>query len=178
MGLFKNKYRIETTRLENWDYSIPWWYYITICTNGMKCWFGDIKNGKMILNKYGKIAEQPFIDIPLHFKYADIDYFVVMPNHIHGIIIINDSVETRHGVSLQNNKKFGNPVKHSLPVIVNLYKGSVTKRIRKSGFASFQWQARFYDHIIRNERDLHRIRTYIKNNPLKWKSDEYYEKKT
>ena len=141
----------------------------------MKCCFGNIKNGEMHLNKSGEIAKQCFIDIPLHFKYAEIDYFIVMPNHVHGIIIINDTVGTRHGVSLQNNMKFGNPVKHSLPVIVNLYKGSVTKLIRKSCFPFFQWQARFYDHIIRNEIDLHRIRMYIKNNPLRWKLDEYYE---
>ena len=175
MGLYKNKYRIESARLENWDYSIPWWYYITICTRGMKCWFGDIKNGKMELNKYGKIASKHFEKIPNHFKSVEIDYYVIMPNHVHGIIIINDTVETRDRVSLQNNKKFGKPLKNSLPVIINQYKGSVTRRIRKSGFPSFQWQARFYDHIIRNERDLYRIRTYIKNNPLKWAVDEYYE---
>ncbi len=95
-----------------------------------------------------------------------------MPNHIHGIVIIEDNVETRHGVSLRS--KFGKVNKNSLSIIVNQYKGAVTRFARKNNFTSFVWQPRFYDHIIRNENDLHRIRTYIQNNPLKWELDEYY----
>ena len=166
MGLYKNKYHSDSIRLKEWDYSIPWWYYITICTKDMRCWFGEVKNGEVNLNKYGKIAKKCFEEIPKHFKSVDIDYFVIMPNHVHGIIIINDAVETRDRVSLQNDEKFGKPLKNSLPVIINQYKGSVTRKIRKSGSPFFQWQPRFYDHIIRNEKDLHRIRTYIKNNPF------------
>ena len=140
----------------------------------MRCYFGDIKNGEMKLNKYGNYAFKFFEDIPNHFKCVEIDYFVIMPNHVHGIVIINDSVETRDRVSLQNNEKFGNPLKNSLPLIINQYKGSITRNIHNSGFPSFHWQPRFYDHIIRNDVDLHRILSYIKNNPLKWEIDEYY----
>jgi len=175
MGTFKNKYRIESARLHGWDYSIPWWYYVTICTKNMNPWFGEVKKGKMVLNDVGKIAFKLFEEIPIHFKYVDIDYFVIMPNHVHGIIIIEDSVETRDRVSPQT-QQFGNPIKNSLPVIVNQYKGSVTRAIRKSGNPTFQWQPRFYDHIIRNEKDLFRIRKYIDLNPLKWSlgEDEEY----
>jgi REP element-mobilizing transposase RayT len=74
-------------------------------------------------------------------------------------------------VSLQ---QFGKPVKNSLSLIINQYKGSVTRFARKNGYNNFSWQSRFYDHIIRNGQDLFRIRTYIKNNPLKWELDEYY----
>ena len=102
MDLYKNKFRIKSSRLKDWDYSTPWWYYVTICTKDMKCWFGEIRNGKMIYNQIGKKAVEYFENIPKHFLSSEIDYFIVMPNHVHGIIIINDTVETRHGVSLQN----------------------------------------------------------------------------
>ena len=175
MKLYKNKFRVETSRLKDWDYSTPWWYYITICTKDMKCRFGKVENGKMIYNKIGEKAVEFFNNIPEHFPSAEIDYFVVMPNHIHGNIIINDLVETRHGVSLQK-AQFGKPQKNSLSTIINHYKGAVTRFARKNGIETFHWQKGFYDHIIRNENDLRRIRTYIKNNPLKWELDEYYIK--
>jgi len=120
----------------------------------------------------GKAAKISFEDIPHHFQNSSIDYFTIIPNHIHGIVIIEDNVETRHGVSLRS--KFGKVNKNSLSIIVNQYKGAVTRFARKNNFTSFVWQPRFYDHIIRNENDLHRIRTYIQNNPLKWELDEYY----
>ena len=171
MPLYKNKFRIESSRLKDWDYSTPWWYYVTICTKDMQSLFGEIKRGKMIHTRIGKQAIECFKNIPQHFSSFEVDYFIVMPNHVHGIIIINDTVETRHGVSLQ--PKFGRPTKHSLSVIVNHYKGAVTRFAKKWGM-SFKWQKGYYDHIIRNENDLRRIRTYIKNNPLKWELDEYY----
>jgi REP element-mobilizing transposase RayT len=82
----------------------------------MKCWFGEIRNGKMIYNQIGKKAVEYFENIPKHFLSSEIDYFIVMPNHVHGIIIINDTVETRHDVSLQTN--FGKLIKNSLSVII------------------------------------------------------------
>jgi REP-associated tyrosine transposase len=177
MGLYKNKYRIESARLENWDYSIPWWYYVTICTKDMRSCFGEIKNGGIKLNKYGKIVKEEWSRTKEIRKKVDLDYFVIMPNHLHGIIIIegpehkNNSrdyvVETHRDASLQI-------VKNNLSHIIKGFKGACTNRIHQSGFPSFQWQPRFYDHIIRNEMDLHRIRTYIDNNPLKWEIDEYY----
>ncbi|HEX9739916.1 MAG TPA: transposase, partial [Ignavibacteriaceae bacterium] len=173
MDLYKNKFRIKSSRLKDWDYSTPWWYYVTICTKDMKCRFGEIRNGKMIYNQIGKKAVEYFENIPKHFLSSEIDYFIVMPNHVHGIIIINDTVETRHGVSLQTN--FGKLIKNSLSVIINHYKGAVTRFTRKSIDITFQWQRGFYDHIIRNENDLDRIRTYISNNPLKWELDEYFK---
>jgi len=173
MDLYENKFKIDSIRLKDWDYSTPWWYYITICTKDMKCWFGEIRNGKMIYNQIGKKAVEYFENIPKHFLSSEIDYFIVMPNHVHGIIIINDTVETRHGVSLQTN--FGKLIKNSLSVIINHYKGAATRFTRKSTDITFQWQRGFYDHIIRNENDLDRIRTYISNNPLKWELDEYFK---
>ena len=88
MKLYKNKFRVETVRLKDWDYSTPCWYYITVCTKDKKHWFGEVKNGKMILNKRGKIAEEMWNAITNHYNSITLDNFIIMPNHIHGIIII------------------------------------------------------------------------------------------
>jgi REP element-mobilizing transposase RayT len=109
----------------------------------MKEWFGKVKNAKMILNNSGKIASNLFEEIPDHFENVKVDYFVIMPNHIHGIIILN-VVGTGHAPSLRmRTPTLGN--------VVGSFKSAVTKSLRKSGHKSFQWQPRFYDHIIRNE---------------------------
>jgi REP element-mobilizing transposase RayT len=125
--------------------------------------FGYIQDGKMMSNKNGKIAEEEWIRTKDLRKNVDLDYYVIMPNHFHGIIIINDVVGTRDRVSLRS---FGNIGKDSLSLIINQYKGSVTRFAHKNDFANFHWQPGFYEHIIRNDNDLHRIITYIRNNPL------------
>jgi REP element-mobilizing transposase RayT len=168
MTLYKNKFRIESSRLKNWDYSTPWWYYVTICTKDMKCWFGEVKKGKMVLNDLGNYVENKWKEIPMHYHMVELDYHVTMPNHFHGIIIINE-VETGHAPSLQMQGP-------SLGNIVGGFKSSISKWAHKNNYVNFKWQPRFYDHIIRNENDLRRIRTYIQNNPLKWELDEYYKK--
>lgn len=119
----------------------------------------------------GKTAREFFEKIPDHFDNTEVDEMIVMPNHIHGIVIINDAVGTRYRVAL---RRFGSFGKHTLSLIINQYKGSVTRFAHKNGYDDFLWQLRFYDHIVRNDNDLLRIRTYIRNNPLKWELDEYY----
>lgn len=169
----------KSPRLKCWDYSNPHWYFVTICTQNHSSYFGRIIDGEMLLNKFGNVAKNLWKEIPNHYQIVELDYFVVMPNHIHGIIIINsaenDSVGTCHGMSLQNkDREFGKPVKNSLSMIINHYKGSVTKWENKNGFTDFKWQRSFYDRIIRNENELHQIQKYIEQNPLKWD----YEKNT
>ena len=153
---FKKTYRVESSRLKDWDYSNPWWYYVTINTrNHVEC-FGNVSDGKMILNDLGILTEKCWKDIPTHFANVELDYSVIMPNHIHGIIIIKPNVET--------------PYMASLPLgdIVGKFKAAVTRLANKNGFSSFAWQSRYYDHIIRNEKELYNIRRYIAMNPLKW----------
>ena len=162
----------KTVRLKEYDYSLPGWYYVTICTKDFIQWFGKIKSGKVENNQLGKIAVKYFEEIPKHFKNTELDEFIIMPNHVHGIIIINDVVGTRDRVSLRS---FGNVEKSSLSIIINQFKGSITRFAHQNKFNKFKWQSRFYEHIIRNSYDLHRIRTYIRNNPLKWELDEYYK---
>jgi REP element-mobilizing transposase RayT len=166
MTLYKKNFRIESSRLKEWDYSTPWWYYVTICTKDMKCCFGEIKRGKMILNDLGNIANQFWNEIPKHYRFVELDCYVIMPNHFHGTTIIN-SVETGHAPSLQMKRP-------TLGNVIGSFKSAVSKWANKNGYNNFKWQPLFYDHIIRNEKDLHRIRTYIQNNPLKWELDEYY----
>jgi REP element-mobilizing transposase RayT len=139
----------------------------------MRCWFGEINKGKMVLNDVGKILENEWLRTPDLRKMVELDYYIIMPNHFHGIVIINgmekieEVVETHRDASLHI-------VKNNLSYIIRGFKSSCTKQIHLSGNFAFRWQSRFYDHIIRNENDLHRIRTYIRNNPLKWELDEYY----
>ena len=169
----QGKHNRKSIRLKEFDYSFPGWYYVTICTKNFRCWFCKIKNGNVDYNTLGKIAQKYFAEIPEHFENSEIDEFIIVPNHAHGIIIINDVVGTRDRVSL---RRFGNIQKGSLSLIINQFKGSFTRFARKNGYDKFAWQSRFYEHIIRNDKDLYRIRTYINNNPLKWELDEYYTK--
>src|SRR5208283_652339 len=100
-----------------------------------------------------------------------------MPNHIHGIIKIKNKVETRHGVSLQLNNDFLRPAKGSLAAIVGQFKSSVKRWATKNDYKNFAWQRLYYDHIIRNETSLNKIREYIANNVIKWEIDEYHPDK-
>jgi len=170
--LFKNKYRIESTRLKDFDYSSHYWYYITINTKDHIEFLGKVKNGQVILSESGKIVEEEWNKISKIRSGVDLDYYIIMPNHSHGIIIINQSseiktVETHRDASLQNNVCI-----NSLSNIIRGFKGASTKRIHKAGYLEFKWQSRFYDHIIRTENELTRIREYISLNPLKWEIEK------
>lgn len=172
--LYKNRYRIESARLKGWDYSSPGYYFITICTKNMECLFGNIINEKIVLSEMGKIAEQYWREIPVHFNDIILDEFVVMPNHIHGIISIvqtpNPTVQTPNPIVKTPNLG----VSANIGIIINQYKRICTIRIRTSNPGIMVWQPRFHDHIIRDENELKRIRQYIINNPVNWKKDDNY----
>ncbi len=168
MTLYKNKYRSETIRLKNWDYSSNGYYFITICTKNKECFLGEIINNEIILSDTGKIAYQNWLDIPNHFNNIEIDEFVIMPNHVHGIIIINVPI---NDIQPYQQNKFSKPVRNSLSMIINQFKGSVKRHCNKNNMF-FEWQPRFYDQIIQEEKSLWNIRTYIKNNPINWINDE------
>ena len=178
----------KSIRLNEYDYSFPNWYYITICTYEKRNLFGKINNGKMILNKFGNVVKEEWMRTKEIRKYVDLDYYVIMPNHLHGIIIIEQSIGNGRGElnsPVKNesgriryaptNNKFKSP-SHSLGAIVRGFKSSVTKRLREfSGNSNLKiWQRNYYEHIIRNELDLQNIRKYISLNPIKWEIDEYF----
>ncbi|MCX6785685.1 MAG: transposase [Candidatus Komeilibacteria bacterium] len=179
MSLFKNTYRIESIRLLEFDYSTPGYYSITICTKDRENYFGEINNCKMKYSPIGLIARKFWLEIPKHYPFIELAEFIVMPNHVHGIIIINDfkSVETHNCASLQkisnihprHYNKFGLQSKN-LAAIIRAYKSTVKKYANEHDI-EFNWQPRYYEHIIRDNDELNRIREYIKNNPLNWKTD-------
>jgi putative transposase len=174
-SLFKNKYRIGSSRLRGYDYSLPGKYFITICTKNKIPYFGKIDAGNMILSETGKIARDSWMAIPSHFPNTVLDEFIIMPDHIHGIIIINNDVETpKLGVSTSNEiikiMKSGNPYwkSNSIGSIINQFKRICTIKTRTNGL-DLMWQTRFYDRIIRTYSEFQRIRKYIYDNPATWK---------
>jgi REP element-mobilizing transposase RayT len=174
MTLFKNKYRVESTRLQGYDYTQPGAYFITIVTYNRACLFGKIINGEMILNEYGEIVKNEWEKTGIIRPNIIIDKYIIMPNHLHGILIINDNIcrDTLQRVS--TIEKFGKPTKNSIPTIVRSFKSTTTKQIniiRKSPNTRL-WQKNYYEHIIRDTDDLSRIRKYIKENPSNWQNDE------
>ena len=99
---YNNRYRIDTTRLPSWDYGANAPYFVTICTKNREKFFGKIINNSVRLSPIGKIAQKYWLEIPKHFPFVKLDKFIIMPNHIHGIIIINKNVETQYFVSPKN----------------------------------------------------------------------------
>ncbi len=189
MNKFKNKYRIQSNRLQNWDYSQHAAYFITICTHNRIHYFGEIVNNKMQLSEIGIIAYHFWNEITKHFSFVMLDEFVVMPNHIHGIIIINEmpNVETpKLGVStstttttdITNKKQTHNASlkwkSGTLGVIINQYKRICTINARKTN-PNFAWQPNYYDHIIRNNKSYENIKNYIYNNPKNWQNDKFHK---
>jgi len=183
---FKGKYRIKSARLKNWNYSWDAQYFVTICTQNREFYFGDIINEEMILSEIGKIAQRYWLEIPKQFPFVELNEFVVMPNHIHGIVIIINPdnigrdainrVSTVNHVSTNQGGITGlkNPMlSNGLSKIIRWYKGRVAFESRKI-HADFSWQARFYDHIIRDDESFQKIKEYIINNPLSWVEDKFH----
>ena len=174
--LFQNKYRIKSNRRPFWDYSRFGWYFITVCTQHKEHYFGEIVDGEIQLNEMGKIVNDELLKTTQIRKNVQLDEFIVMPNHVHVIIIIthkynaDPNVETRCSVSLPKGGEFSKPISGSLSMTINYFKGSV-KRIANQNNISFQWQSNYYDHIIRNDDDLKRIQQYIDENPQNWDRD-------
>jgi REP element-mobilizing transposase RayT len=123
----------------------------------------------MILNEYGKIVQRCWLEIPQHFPNVRLDEFIIMPNHIHGIIVINNDVGVQNFEPLQN--KYQKIIPRSIGSIVRGFKIGVTKWFRENTNIYTVWQRNYYEHIIRNEKELNEIRKYIINNPLKWELD-------
>ena len=192
MTNFRNKFRVESTRLPGYDYTRNGAYFITICTKNRQWLFGDIIDDKLDngdkldtnpvsnhfidpnhdpnpnhfkpgtnhsinirLSDFGKIVNECWYDLPNHYSNIILDEFIIMPNHIHGIIIIRNPTWQKQ--------------KHGISEFMRAFKSFSARRIHESGNTNRQeiWQPRFYDHIIKSENELSRIRIYIKNNPYK-----------
>lgn len=154
----------KPNRFKNYDYSCPGYYFVTICVYKMQSVFGIIENEKIKLNNYGRIVERNLNQIPNIFKEIEIDEFIIMPNHVHGVIII-DVVDANFASTTDRTKML-------LSKVIQQYKRSCTIEIKKNGLFDFKWQRSFYERIIRNENELLNIRKYIRNNPLNWSLNE------
>jgi REP element-mobilizing transposase RayT len=165
-------------RLKGYDYTWAGAYFVTICTKDRACLFGDVVDGVMRLNQMGQIVWQCWLAIPDHFPHVLLDEFVVMPNHVHGIIVIMAThiVGATHASPLQNDDtptRPRGPQRQSVGSIVGSFKSAATKRINEQrGIPGAPvWQRNYYEHIIRDDESLNRIRQYIAENPLRWYLD-------
>jgi REP element-mobilizing transposase RayT len=180
MTRYKDRYRVESTRLPGWDYRTAGWYFITICTHLKAPYFGQVVDYKMRLSPIGQIACQYVADIPEHAPLTVIDASVIMPNHVHVILGITESpadevaaVETLQ-CNVSTRMSAISPKSGSVSVIVRSYKAAVTRWCHRHGYDDFAWQPRFHDHIIRNQDSLERIRAYVQTNPAQWQEDCYF----
>jgi len=197
----------RSIRLKGYDYSQEGMYFITICCYHRICLFGNVRDGEMRLNVAGKAAEKCWKKIPEHFKRVELHEFVIMPNHIHGIIEIKSVGANHHSPadetgqnvdddltkpSKTNQKQLSNQMpkyraKNLSPLqrprgtsktvgsIVRGVKIGITKWMRNNTDVYPVWQRNYYDHIIRNTTAYLRIAEYIKNNPVNWEGDEFYQ---
>ncbi|MEO9145446.1 MAG: transposase [Ginsengibacter sp.] len=188
----------RSIRLKGYDYSQAGAYFITICTNDRKCVFGEITNGEMMLNDYGKIANDEWEKLPQRFPNFELDVFQIMPNHMHGIVLLNESVGAGLAPAQNDNGATARvaPTK-TVGDIVGAYKSLVANECLKIFKLNWEtvnragvnragvnpaptmgklWQRNYYEHIIRNEQSYQTISNYIINNPDNWSSDKFFIK--
>ena len=197
----------HSIRIKGYDYSSPGFYFITICSRDRQPLFGEIKNGEMVLSELGKIIQKEWFKIIESWSGVELDYFIIMPNHLHGIIIITNKLERKinvndevgatlavaQNVAVAQNRAGATPAKHvfALGDVVGGFKSiCVNKYLQYIKNNNLQescliWQRNYYDHIIRNEKDLYNIQGYILNNVSKWQYDlenlqlyKYWSEKT
>jgi REP element-mobilizing transposase RayT len=161
----------RSLRLHQYDYSSPGYYYVTICAHDKRPLFGRVFDGQMRRDDCGEIAHREWLRSAELRSDIALDAFIVMPNHIHGIILIRGGT-ARHAPTVE---QFGKPVRDSLATLVRAYKSAVTRGVNefRSTPGAPVWQRNYYEHVIRDEEELNRIREYILTNPLRWDFDRY-----
>ena len=174
MSSFRPRKR-KTLRLKGYDYAQTGAYFVTVCTRNRDCLFGEVVDGVMRVNSHGQTVVECWKAIPEHFKHVQVDEFMVMPNHIHGILVVTP-VGATHASPLRGANASGarsGPSPGSLSAIVGSFKAAASKQINRiRGNAGFQvWQRNYYEHVIRDDAELSRVREYIANNPAQWDLD-------
>ncbi|MCA1746707.1 MAG: transposase [Bacteroidales bacterium] len=190
----------RSIRLQGYDYSQAGVYFMTICTQNRACLFGDIVDGEMRLNDVGRMIQTVWDEMPRRDVYIDLDTFIVMPNHIHGILIFHgrgescirpgpeSSVDHRAGDHRVDGDHAGDhkdrpygTLPGTVGRIVQAFKSITTHEyiqgVKQNGWTSFcgkLWQRNYWEHIVRNETELIRIREYIRNNPAQWELDKLH----
>jgi putative transposase len=176
----------HSIRLPDYDYSQSGYYFVTLCAHGKECLFGDIENNNMVLNETGMLVKKKWYELPVHFPGIELYKMILMPNHLHGIIIITDrggGGMTRGAMTAPLRKitphaNVGIPAQHgekTLGRMIAWFKYESTKEINRivSGNPNVKiWQRNFFDRIVRDDEELNRIRNYITTNPENWQEDE------
>ncbi|MEA2601101.1 MAG: REP-associated tyrosine transposase [Acidobacteriota bacterium] len=150
--LFRNRYRVAPARWSRWDYRRPGFYHVTICTQCRIRCLGEVVGSGVVLSPYGEVVAREWRQIPRRHPQVTLDESIVMPDHLHGLLILGGL--------------------ESLPLggIIGQFKAKVTKVVRSLGHSEFAWQERFHDTIVENLKELNRIRQYIRDNPKRWQS--------
>lgn len=173
----------RSIRLSEYDYSQPGAYYVTIVTWHRESLFGEVVDGEMRLNKFGLVARQQWEKLPIRFPNVELGAYIIMPTHMHGIIAIligrgtagdREDLEADPSRRAPTHEGFQKPVKGSLPTMIRSYKSAVSYRINlMRGTEGIPvWQRNYYEHIIRDEKDLQNKTDYINSNPMMWEEDE------
>jgi len=174
----------RTIRLRGYDYSKAGAYFITICTQNRECFFGDIVNGEMRLNDAGEMVEKWYRELENKFPDIRCDQYIVMPNHFHGVIVnVGADLRVCPG-NAPDVYKTGEHIGSPLRAVVQWFKTMTTNEyirgVKQYGWSRFNgrlWQRNYYEHIVRDENELNRIREYIVNNPTQWPSDRLYPRR-
>jgi len=166
----------RSVRLQDYNYSQSGAYFVTLCTRERACLFGEILDGAMQVNDAGRMVERCWLNIPNHFPHVNLDAFVVMPNHAHGVVIIGDRPVGAKNLSHlpKTNRPAQRPLgtlSKSIGSIIRGFKIGVTKWFRENRDTRAVWQRNYYEHVIRSEESLIRIRQYIQDNPARWAFD-------
>ena len=186
MNFSRDIHRRRSIRLREYDYSGIGAYFVTMCVADRECLFGEVLDESMRSNEIGLVVAECWEAIPQHFPHIQLDEFVVMPNHIHGIIIIerrgtacrarfwDDGDDQGTACRAPTVGTFGRPIAGSLSTIIRSFKSAVTKQVNelRENRGVSVWQRNYYEHVIRDENDLCTVRQYIADNPMKWADDE------
>ena len=187
----RKKHQRRSIRLPGYDYTSPGFYFVTFCVHGGECVLGEVVDGEMRLSEWGQVASRYWMRIPDHFQHVQLDAWVVMPNHMHGIIVITRKGEaspandpSTHNLTLDPARpqdtahaRDASPLQRgSLGAIVGNFKSVMTRRInRLRGMPGTPfWQRNYWEHIIRDDDPLNRIREYIRDNPKRWDEDQLH----
>ena len=166
----------RSVRLPRYDYSQPGFYFVTVCTRNRECLFGRLENGEMWLSDIGHVVAESWKWLVDRYSYVTLDQWILMPNHLHGIIRIADD---RRGGSRTAPTRYshGETKQKALGSLIGAFKTVSTKKINQMRNApgSTVWQRNYYEHVVRSESSLNEIRNYIMTNPTNWRSDKLFD---
>ena len=169
----RDRRRRRALRLKDYDYSQAGAYFVTLCTHLRECIFGSVDRSILRLSDAGLVAKQIWNELPVHYPRVSLDAFIVMPNHVHGVIMFSDEDRFVPKEPMERTPQPGRVKMHALPEIVRAFKTFSARAINKHRHSEGEsvWQRNYYEHVVRDEKDLNRIRQYIADNPARWSED-------